>query len=107
MYSVFSLHVDCMSTLINPDLRTTDAPASSRPRAVVGRRRRGATCRVGAQPYQSLVTGDRHDIEIMELLADILACVFAESQKTGIIDLPSGSQVTDTTTFQTEELIAA
>jgi hypothetical protein len=43
----------------------------------------------------------------MELLADILACVFAESQKTGIIDLPSGSQVTDTTTFQTEELIAA
>jgi hypothetical protein len=87
------------------DLRT-GGPALSRRRTVAARRRHSPSCRLSAQPYQSLEPCDRHDIEIMEVLADILACVFAEAQEAGKINLPSGSPVADATTVQKRELLA-
>ncbi len=56
---------------------------------------------------QSSVTNDRHVHEIMEVIADILVCVFDEAQQTPRIDPPTGVMCRTPKTAHTKELLAA
>jgi hypothetical protein len=70
-----------------PELRSDPAPSRFGARAARPRSRKvGSAGKVHAQ---ALVTGDRHVIEIMEVLADIMACVFEESQEQDASSHPS------------------
>ncbi len=91
-----------MLTKSKSDLKT-DGSAPGRFRARGGQRRGRRAGGADSAHGQALVTADRRVIEMMEVLADILACVFAESQEAGKIDIPNGSQVADTTAVQTKE----
>ena len=94
-----------MSNKIKSALRT-GGPALIRFRARSGRPRNPIVGGAGTVHAQALVSGDRHVIEIMEVLADILACVFEDAQEASKIDLPSGGQVADSPTVQSKELLA-
>ncbi len=105
MYSTFSLNVDCMSSEIENELKIVSAPRR------LGTRRGQPRCPKFERPCkvraQALVAGDRNAIEIMEVLADILARIFEEAAQAAKIDSPSGSHRLDPKTIQTKEQLAA
>jgi hypothetical protein len=88
--------------MIKSELRTA-CPTSDRFRVRGGRPRCLKGAGAGKSLSQALVTSDRHAIQMMEVLADILACVFEEAKGAGKIDLPSGSHVAHFATVQTKE----
>lgn len=79
-----------MNIEIQSDLRT-DGPSFGRPWAVPSRLRRRA-CLPGAEPDQLPAANDDNVVATMEKLADILACIFAEAQETGTMNLPGASE---------------
>jgi hypothetical protein len=75
-----------------PDL-STNCLATGRYLTAHSGSRRPIGHRAGARPAQSPVTYDQHELEAKELLADILACIFAEALDTGKLDRQSRESV--------------
>ena len=85
----------------------TGGPEPRRPQTPCVRPRRKAARCLGPINAPSLVSCDRHVIENLEVLADILACIFAEASDGRYTGFPTGDLVATAraiTTRQREEM---
>jgi hypothetical protein len=64
----------------------TDYPTAGRSLTLRAGSRRRTAHRAGDRPTEPPVTCDRRVLEIKEVLADILACIFAEAQEMGTLE---------------------
>jgi hypothetical protein len=78
-----------MLTAAQTDARTDRCPAPDRSLTVRTGSRRCIAHGAGDRPTTPPVTSDRLVAEMQEVLADILACIFAEAQDMGTLEPPS------------------
>ena len=90
-----------MCVIAKPEPKAS-CPATVRRRKVAARLYRSAApCKSGARP--ALVAKDRCVIERMEILADILACIFLETQERDKIGSPQHKQEMASKAIDTDE----
>jgi hypothetical protein len=68
-------------------------PGDRHPRADVMRSRASHTDRTAADAQRRSRTSDPRTLKVLEELADILACIFADAQASGKLDAPVEEQL--------------